>query len=98
MLAEALDDERENELRLGLDRLALDQLPLRGSPADSPDEGDSPADGGDSMKALLPGGKIVGVNGGGGGISPYLPPVLGGGLGAEYEDESVVSTAAALLL
>ncbi len=85
--AEALADERENEDRLGLDFFAFDQLPLIGSPADSPDE--EPDDGGgESMKALLPGGKIVGVSGGGGGISPYLPLLLAGGLGvAEYIDD-----------
>ncbi len=74
---ELVADEREKELSPGLVLFAFDQLPLIGSPADKP------ADGGDSIKELLPGGKIVGVNGGGGGISPYLPPVLGGGLGAE---------------
>lgn len=80
-------DDREKELSPGLVRLAFDQLPLSGSPADRPAD-DTPADGGDSIKELLPGGKIVGVKGGGGGISPYLPPILGGGLGAEYDNAS----------
>lgn len=73
---EALLEEREKEERLGLVLFALDQFPLSGSPADKPD------DGGANINELLPGGKIVGVNGGGGGINPYLPDVLGGGLGA----------------